>query len=170
MSAITFKNIEVRDPSLLQMCAAYRTFRVSSGATVIAAAAETPLLYINNPTANSVPLSVFLRKILDATTGHTCGFKFYSNPTVTVNGTVKTPTNLRVAAPANTAPASGAQVFQSPTVSANGVEIGSASAGNTDEFLNSPIMIDAGASLLVTATPSNAGDSVVCEVQYAEGV
>jgi hypothetical protein len=165
MVTIPFGNVEIRDPSNRAMAIAYRSFRAGSGVQTMAATTETPILLLTNPSTNVVPLSIFMRKILALTAGHTAIFRFYVNPTVSANGTATTPLNLRVNA---NSPAAKALVYKLPTVSANGTIQGAWNASNVDTVLNEPLILDVNNSLLVTVQAQATSDMVDAQIDWSE--
>jgi hypothetical protein len=121
----------------------------------VGATTETPFFLMTNPAGNLKSLFNFLRTMtVVTTTGAIATFRFYSNPTVTSNGTVVTPQNLRVNA---ASPASTMLCYSLPSVSSKGTfvaEIGSTNSGTPTIFdlLN---ILDPGNSILVTVIASS---------------
>lgn len=131
----------------------------------IVSGSETALLYHINPVGNSKSLFHSIRKLTCITLTNTVLFRFYSNPTVSSNGTLQTPTNLR---PANANLTTG-NLYLSPTASANGTFLGTlASSAFVPDVSNVLLILDPGQSILVTAQASAASTAIATELGWYE--
>lgn len=167
--SIAFGNVEVRDPTKNPVAMAYRRFQaVLSSLAVVSNGVETPILLIKNPAGNVNPMLISRRKLAALIAAHSAIFKAYSNPTVTSTGTQITATpNTRVN---SSAPSPTGQVFSSPSVSANGTLIDQdISANQAQVSTDDPIVVDPGATVLITANVSNANDTVAAVIGWSEG-
>jgi hypothetical protein len=154
------------------------SYVASSGVISISSAnTETAVMWINNPASNisstAVPvgqqnIALFqgIRKLSQATnvSSATTLFKFYSNPTISANGTAITPGSLRPAM----GNSSVMKAYYSQTASANGTFL-AVFAINYQEVDSSLLFIlDPGYSLLVTATTDTMSTSVISELSWYE--
>lgn len=143
-------------------------FQASSGSTSTGSVGETAYFYLKNDVANTktVVISKFVLSGANSTGGITT-YKFYMNPTVTVNGTAVTISGARQAGQ-NTA---SAAAYKLPTVSANGTLFSSVlvpystPAEVQKDFVR---WIEPGNSLLVTSTQSVFGGNSGVDVEFIE--
>jgi hypothetical protein len=123
------------------------------------ATAETNLLLLTNPSANSAPVGtvanvgLFLSqiKVICGTAAGTALINFYSGPTITGNGTPITPINRRPAS----AVTSNMKLYSQPTTSANGNFLFSLASQNfVPEISDWLTVLDPAQSILVTSIMS----------------
>lgn len=139
----------------------------SAGAT-----SETPFLLLSNPAVSASAFgtgygSLFqnLRRIISLTANDTVILRAYMNPTVTANGTAKTPVNVRPGS-SNT---SIAKLYESPSVSANGTLVDVIASNAFDPKDSSSLLIlDPGQSLLLTVQQSAGAGVVGCSLGWFE--
>jgi hypothetical protein len=141
----------------------WQGYTVSSGLVTLGGSTEVPLLYLNNPSTNFA-LKLFLKRVLNITSGHLALFTLYRNPTLSGAGTAKTPVPLRANA---NAPATIATAASSPSASANGTLQGYLNGGNTPFESQEPLILDPGNSLLVTVKAASS-DIVLCDLSWFE--
>ena len=142
--------------------------------TIASSATETPVMYIVNPSSNSnqgasgQSLGLFLttKKMSEASNvaSATTIFKYYGNPTVTVNGSALTINSLRPALGTS----SKMNAYKSPSVSDNGTFI-AAFAVNYQQIDSQVLnILDPGTSTLITANSDTANTEIILELVWFE--
>lgn len=132
----------------------------------VASTAETPLLLIQgigtsaNTYSNKSPTALFitLKTMICDTASQNVLFSFYTNPAFSDTGPIKTPLNART----GSATTSVATVSTSPTIVSNGTLMEQSAVSGVGTYESTAmIILDAGQSLLLTATcsanPTNVG-------------
>jgi hypothetical protein len=145
------------------------TFSVARDTTP-AAAAESPFIFLKNPTGNAVNLNILsivcaAISSLGSATGVQTVVRVYSNPTVTVNGTAMTINKQRV----GSVIASVMQAFSVPTVTANGAlldvfAISSQGESTVDDIIDYTLILQPNNTLLITVQGTVNGPSEVAVV------
>jgi hypothetical protein len=140
-----------------------------------AVATETPILLIKNPNGSSVTLKVLqlilgLLASVGSATGNNSVFRLYLDPTITVNGTVVTISNLYSK---TGAPASVMTAFSSPTVTANGTKLGAYTVASQEGALFLPQsltrLLDPNHAWLITQTAIvNGASTGVVQLEWIE--
>ena len=129
---------------------------------------ETNIVLIKNPSSSGL-LASFYRFIMDCITkGGQATFRFYTNPTVTSNGTAVSIGNRHIGH-ANT---SSIQVFKSPVTSSAGAKFITLSVGkDSNSFyfpLQGSIILAQNNSLLITGQPEANNRIVSLSAAWAE--
>lgn len=119
---------------------------------------ETNVLYFKNPSGSGVNAKAVITYIATDSTQGIITTRFYSNPTVSANGSTLTPTNNLIE---TSPPASAMQIFTGPTASARGTKLISLVASvafpcNIDN-LQRTIILAPGNSLLISTQMANIG-------------
>jgi hypothetical protein len=121
---------------------------------------QTAVVLLQNPLSNTINARAMLLSVSPQATQGTILSEFYTNPTLSNNGTSLIPQNSLIS---SSAPASAINVYSSPTV--NGSNYGTLrlalvnNAGSNSFFtdLNQTIILAPGNSVLITFTASNLG-------------
>jgi len=129
------------------------------------ATTETPLLLLINPSTNKKSMFIFTKKMSALTSNHNAQFRIYYNPTITSNGTVQTPVNLRN----GSSFLSTMNCYSAPTIANSGTFVAMlATTAFNPETSSVMQIIDPGKSMLLTGQVSNANDAINCEVVWFE--
>lgn len=124
----------------------------------IASTAETPLFLLTNPavTTSAFPstfkaLCFDIKKVSCLTASQNAILKFYVTPTISANGTAKTPQNVRPAS----STVSIAKLYQTPTIGANGTLVNELiSSAFVPDSSDTLFILDPGQSLLINVKVS----------------
>lgn len=116
----------------------------------LASTAETPVLYLKNPSTSGISLYSYLTRVGCLTASNSIIFNFYHTPTSSVNGTAVAPVNLLVGGKASVI-----TPFKSPTVSVNGIFMQSLQVSfGQNSFTDVLSILRPGKNMLVTAIAS----------------
>lgn len=146
-----------------------KMFTVSSDSASLSGTTETAFLYFQNPNASGKTVK-FYRFIFGPTLGNNyVTYKVYKNPTVTSNGTAKTPVGNRQSSQASTV----VNVFTIPTVTSNGTFIttfiNSGLTGVSKEIpLNFSLWLEQNNSILITRTLSSNATIGGVDIEWVE--
>lgn len=136
----------------------------SSGLITLADTSEHPILYLANPATATLSLFNYVRKLCAGDLTNSVVFKIYGNPTSVTSGSVITPANCRLSS--NTA--SIATCKSSVSAGGNGTLIETLPVGlgfsPIDE--STILILDPGASILITAKGSAATTCVASAIWY----
>lgn len=132
-------------------------FSISIDLAAATSGVDNPLLLLKNPNGSGKSLYIKLAKAGCTVTNVLSSFKIFVNPTITGNGTTRTPVNTNVGGGAN--PATVAQLFSLPTISVSGTEISNAVAGQNGNAVTISedyiIKLNPNNNLLLTSSPSS---------------
>lgn len=130
---------------------------------------DNPLVLFKNPTGSGKQIFIEVITAGNTVTNVAAEFKLFHTPTVTANGTSKTPVARNIN---NSQPASVALVYTLPTVSSNGTSMDSAVSGqnsNSIEVTNSfSVCLQPDSMVLFTGDPSSNGRNASIKIIWAE--
>lgn len=132
-----------------------KVFTFGMNLNMPSAGTNNPLLLLKNPSGSGK--TIYIYKVstgINVANVNAC-FKLFHTPTITSNGTSKTPVNSSI----GHSTASSAELYSVPTISASGTEMKTWSVGqngNSIDFLGDfEIRLPANTNLLLTGDPSS---------------
>lgn len=136
----------------------------SSGVVALADTSEHPILYLLNPASSTISLFVATKKLFAGDVTNSVIFNLYSTPTTVAAGSAITPVNSRILSSS----ASVATLKKTVTAGANGtlIEAMPTGLGFSPIDSSSMLILDPGASILITAKGSAATNCVAELVWY----